>query len=783
MASRSVHRTSRLPAGLMCGLLLVVPLTATGVALAQTAASGTAITVEGNRRVDADTIRSYFRQRDGEPLDAARIDAGLKALYASHLFEDVHVARQADRLTVTVVEAPIIDRIQFEGNRSLKDKQLMDELQSKPRAALMSATVQADVARLSEIYKRSGHFDARVVPKTIARTADRVDLVFEIAEGTKTTIRHIDFAGNRAYAAYRLRGVIKSGETSLLSFLTGSGLYDPDRIEADRDLLRRFYLAHGYVDVRIIAARAEFDPAQKGIVVTFMIEEGELYRFGGVDVQSQMPEVDGRAFLGGLKVRPGATYDAGAIEKTADDLTIALAKQGHPFGTVRPRSDRNPQTRTVDVVFTIEQGPRTYVERINIRGNTRTRDYVVRREFDIAEGDAFNRALVDRAERRLKKLDVFKTVKITSEPGSAPDRVIVNVDVEDQQTGDLTFGVGYSTADGVIGNIGVSERNLLGRGQYAKMSLTYGQYAKAFDVGFVEPYFLGSRMSLGVDVFGKETSPSSYQSYGSDTYGVSLRLDAPLTEETSAALRYSIYNQSVTLDPTAATNGTVSLPIQQAALAGPSWVSMIGYTLAYDTLDNRKGPTDGTRAEFKQDLAGLGGDVHFLKSAEDVRVYHEITPDVVGMARLQSGVLTPWGGQDVPLINRFFGGPTLVRGFAPYGIGPRDLTPGSTMDNLGGTMFWGTTAEAQAAIPYLPADFGLKVAVFADAGSVRVASGQVPALSQSFTLGNSSAIRSSVGVGLIWGSPFGPIRVDYAVPTSKASYDVTQRFNFSAGGF
>ena len=755
-----------------------------GLRLASAQSPITSIAVEGNRRVEADAIRGYFKPHAGEPLDAAAVDAGIKALYASGLFTDVKIARAADRLTVTVVEAPIIDRVQLEGNHGLKDKQLTDELQSKPRSALIAATVQADVARIVDLYKRSGRYDVRVVPKTIARTADRVDLVFEISEGEKTTVKRIDFVGDRAFAASRLKGVIKTGVTNVLSFLTGSDVYDADRIEADCDLLRRFYLAHGYADVRISAARAVLDPAQKGIVVTFTIEEGEPYRFGTIDIQSRIAQLDTRSLAGELKMRAGDTYNAAAIDKTVDDLTIGLARRGFPFGAVRSRGDRDPALKTIDLVFTVEEGGRTYVERINIRGNARTRDYVIRREFDIAEGDAFNRALIDRAERRLKALAYFKTVKIATEPGSAPDRVVVDVDLEEQQTGDFTFGVGYSTVDGVVGNVSVSDRNFLGSGQTAKTSLTLGQYSKAFDVGFVAPYFLGTGLSFGVDLFGKTTSSSSYQSYGSDKYGIGFQLGMPVTEEVSAALRYSLYNQNVTLDPSA-TTATVSLPVQQAALMGPSWVSMVGYTLAYDTLDSKKSPTEGVRAEFRQDLAGVGGDVNFLKTAEDVRAYHEIAGDVVGMARVQSGVLTPWGGQDVPLINRVFGGPQLVRGFAPNGFGPRDLTPGSTMDNIGGTLYWGTTAEAQSTIPYLPSDFGLKFAVFADAGSVRASGSQanIPALSQSFVLGNSSMIRSSFGAGLIWGSPFGPIRVDYAVPVTKKSYDVTQRLGFSAGGF
>jgi outer membrane protein insertion porin family len=754
---------------------------------APTARAEDAIEVHGNRRVEAATIRSYFAPRAGEAdfpresLDEKAVDAGLKALYASGLFTDAKVTRAGGRLIVTVVEAPVIDRIAYEGNHSLKDKDLAGEIQSKVRGALIAATVQADVTRLTELYRHAGRFDAHVVPKTVAHGSDRVDLIFEIAEGAKTTIKRIDFAGNRAVAAWRLEGVIKTGQGSLLSFLTGSDLYDPDRVEADRDLLRRYYLDHGFADVRVAAARAELDPAAQGIVVSFAVEEGEPYRFGKVDIVSNLPQVDGRSLAGALAARAGDTYDATLIEKTVDDLTIALARRGHPFAAVRASAERNPQAHTIDLTFTIEPEPPRYVERIVIRGNGKTRDYVIRREFDLMEGDAYNRALIDRAERRLKALEYFKSVKITTEPGSAADRVIVDVDVAEQETGDWNFGIGYSTVDGVVGNVSVSERNLLGLGQYVKVSTTLAQYSKALGVSFVQPYLLGSRVSLGVDVFGRQSAQNSWQSYGTATYGTGFRFALPITDELTAQLRYSIYNQSVTIDPSQV-SGTISLPIQQAAAAGPAWVSMVGYSLIYDTRDRRRSPTEGLYAEYKQDIAGLGGDVNFIKTQEDARYYHAITADVTGIARVQSGYLTPWGGQDVPLLNRFFGGPTLVRGFAPNGIGPRDLTPGSTRDNIGGTAFWGTSAETQASIPYLPSDFALKFAVFADAGSVW-GGGNIPSLSGSFTTGSAGVMRSSVGAGLIWDSPFGPLRVDYAMPLTKTSYDVTQRMSFSAGGF
>jgi outer membrane protein insertion porin family len=740
------------------------------------------ITVEGNRRVEADTIRSYFQVASGEALDPVKIDAAIKALYASGLFKDVAIERTADGLTVRVVEAPVIDRIQFEGNKSLKDKQLTSEVQSKPRGTLTPAQVQADVARIAELYRHSGRFNARIEPKIIEHGENRVDLIFEISEGEKTTVRRIAFVGNRAYSARQLKDAIKTSETGLLSFLSGNDIYDADRVEADRDLLRRFYLKRGYADARIVSAQAQFDAALKGIVVTFTIDEGEPYRFGTIDIDSHVPELDGHSLANRLLMRTGDVYNKEAIDKTIDDLTITLAKRGYPFGTVRARSGRNADGKLIDLVFSIEEGPRNYVERINIRGNRITRDYVIRREFDISEGDAYNRALIDRAERRLKALDYFKEVKITTEPGSAPDRVVVNVDVKEQQTGELSFGGGYSTTDGIVGNVSIGDRNFFGRGEAAKLSVTYGQYAKSGDLSFTEPYIFGTPMWFSADIFGKETSANSYQSYSSETYGVGFKLGMPLSETMSAQLRYSIYNQGISLDPSGTT--PVSLPIQQAAQMGPAWVSLVGYTLSYDTVDNKKNPTEGIHADLKQDVAGLGGDVNFVRTAEDVHYYHEIAEDVVGTARLQSGYITPWGGQDLPLIDRFFGGPQLVRGFAPNGFGPRDLTPGTTMDNIGGTAYWATTAEVQTGIPYLPSEMGLKFAVFADAGNVWVPGGQanIPALSQSLT-GNSSVIRSSFGAGLIWASPFGPIRVDYAYPVTKTGYDVTQRLHFGYGGF
>ena len=536
----------------MAGMLLAVALfgVPSGSALAQpaeTGASASAIVVEGNRRVDADTIRSYFRVAPGEHIDAAKIDSALKALYASGLFQDIRISHSGNRLVVTVVEAPVIDRLAFEGNNKIKDEQITQELQSKARGTLSRAMVQADVQRIIEVYHRNGRFDVQVTPKIIERPNNRVDLIFEIREGEKTGVKSIIFVGNHAYSDYRLKEVIKTSTSNFLSFLQTTDVYDPDRIEADRDLLRRFYLSHGYADVQVVSAVGEYDPAIKGFIITFTIEEGQQYRFGTVEVQSNIRAVNSESLRHVLRMRRGDIYNSDSVEKTVEDVTVEISKHGYPFATVRPRGDRNPQDRTISVVFLLDEGARAYIERINIRGNTRTREYVIRREFDISEGDPYNRALVDRAERRIKSLGFFKTVKVTNEPGSAPDRVVINVDVEEQSTGDFSVMGGYSTADGFMAQVSISERNLLGTGRYGKASVTYGQYIRGAELSFVEPYFLDQRLSGGVDLFARESLSSPYLSYGTETIGTNLKLGVPLREDLSLQARYSIYWNQINL--------------------------------------------------------------------------------------------------------------------------------------------------------------------------------------------------------------------------------------------
>ncbi len=840
-------RGGLLAALIMFGAPVVAPIGATFVsssALAQTVQS---ISVEGNRRVEVETIRSYFKPGPGGRLDQAAIDDGLKALIETGLFQDVRINRGAGgQIIVSVVENPVIGRIAFEGNKKIKDEQLTAEVQSKARGTFSRAMVQSDTLRIAEIYRRSGRYDVRVTPEIIEQPNNRVDLIFTIEEGVKTGVKSIDFVGNNAFSAYRLRDVIKTHESNLLSFLASNDIYDPDRVEADRDLIRRFYLKNGFADVQVVAALTEYDPEKKGFNVTFKIEEGSQYRVGAVDFRTSIPNFDPTSMRSYSRVNVGSLYNVESVEKSVEEMQVEASRRGYAFAIVRPGGDRNFEAHTVSVVFNIDEGPRTYIERINLRGNTRTRDYVIRREFDISEGDAYNRALVDRAERRLKNLDYFKSVKITTEPGSSSDRVILIVDMEEKSTGDFSVSGGYSTTDGALAEVSISERNLLGRGLFAKAAVTYGQYARGYSLSFVEPYLLDYRVALGLDLYQRQQLSNSYISYGTKTLGFSPRLGFSLREDLSLQLRYSIYQQEISLpsylancnnvlgsaafNPSPAfansqtppidlsstnglgcySDGEASLPVRKELANGATLTSALGYSLNYNTLDNNKNPTDGLLIDFRQDFAGVGGDVTYLKSVMDAKYYAPLVSDIIGLVHLQGGILTQVGNNDIRMLDHFQMGPNLVRGFAPNGIGPRDINPFDTQDALGGTKYWGASFELQMPFWFLPKEVGLKGAVYADAGGLYDYKGPtswafnpvngtgtnevnvpgcIPSTTNPVSAGtctgliydDSKVIRTSVGIGLIWQSPFGPLRFDYAVPLTKGQYDRVQQFRFGGG--
>ena len=816
------------------------------------------IVVEGNKRVEAATVRSYFRANANGRYDEAARDTGLKALIETRLFDNISVDRSGGRLIVHVHEAPILGKVAFEGNKRVKDTDLTPVIDSKPGGSLQRAVVQSDVNKIIEAYKHLGRDDVSVKPVTIDRGNDRVDLVFEVTEGVKTPVRQISFVGNTAFGRRQLAAVIKTSQSSFLSFITGGDVYDPDIVNNDRELLRNYYRRKGYADVNVPPVQAEYDPATKGFTLTYTIEEGPLYRFGDVTVDSHVDGVDPGKLRRLLTVQQGATFDGSALDRNDEKISAELARLGYPFSRVQSRTTRDEAGKRIDIAFIIDQGPRAYIERINIHGNLRTRDYVIRREFDIGEGDPYNHALIERGERRLNNLDYFKSVHISTRPGSAPDRVIVTIQVEDKPTGSVSVSGGYSTLEGPLVEVAFTETNFLGRGEYVRLSATRGLYSNGWGVTFTEPYLFDQRLAGGFDLYHKQQLENIYALYATTTTGINLRLGVPITEELTFQPNYSLYSSQITIPndsslpygdcnnptplpdnvwggsfttagqtaPQAASivsncllNGEASAAIKEAAAQGQIITSLVGYSLIWDSLDNRKNPTQGAHAEFHQDIAGLGGNSDFVRETIDGKVYYPITDDFVGMLRVQGGRIDQIGSGFLPLVDNFNLGPTLVRGFAPGGIGPRDISDPNNIyaNSLGGTTYFGGTAEVQFPIFGLPREVGLKGALFVDAGTLTGYSGQsnlssllgynycsvngvynypkgsngngtglsrgvIPLTQPScVTVDDENVIRTSVGASLIWASPMGPIRIDFALPIIKGKYDQVQYVNFSGG--
>lgn len=776
------------------------------------------IEVLGNHRVDSETIRAYL-----ESGDLAKAEKELKA---TGLFASVSVRRVSGHIVVRVTENNIVNQVAFEGNSKLKGSEIVDQLQTKSRGPFDPAVAQSDAQHILEIYKRSGRGLANVSYRTVDLPNGRLDVVFTIKEGDKTGVKQIKFVGNQAFSDSKLRGLMSTTEMNFLSFFKTSDVYEADRISADAEAIRRYYLKNGYTDVQITQAGGVFDATVGGWVVTVGVNEGPQYRISAIHVDSRLKDVSGDMLVKDIRLAVGDVYNGDALEKSVETMTRSVGRAGYAFAQVHPRGDRDTAARTVALNFIVEEGPRVYVERINIHGNTRTRDYVIRREFEVGEGDPYNRVLIDRAERRLNGLGFFKSVRITNAPGTSPDRVIINVEVEDQSTGSFGFAAGYSTADGIIGEVSLTETNFLGRGQYLKVALSGGSNSKGIELNFTEPNFADQRIAAGFDLFRKQTDATKYAYYQNWVTGGTLRAGLPITDDFTFGARYSLYASTIKIPNTTTkpyddctnpligttpgtpgapaltatssclSNGEASLAVKQ--LRGTKITSLVGYTLEYNTLDDRKNPTGGIYAEFKQDFAGLGGDSHFVRTTADARYYREIMDEVVGFVRVQGGHIQGFGKNKLRLTDNFNLGPDLVRGFAPSGIGPRDISDITSINSnaLGGTTYFGGTAEIQFPIFGMPREVGLKGAVFADAGTLFGFHGQTnfgggactpnnsaPTFTQGtcIQVDDSRKIRSSVGVSILWASPLGPIRFDYAWVISKGKYDQKQAFRFSGG--
>ncbi|MEP3483686.1 MAG: outer membrane protein assembly factor BamA [Sneathiella sp.] len=739
-------------------------VSAVNIAHAQSANSISAIRVEGNRRIEASTIQSYLLFSVGSPYNRSRVDKSLKALFNTGLFADVTIRRDSSAIVVNVVENPIINRLAFEGNRRIEDGVLGAEIQLRPRIVYTRARVQNDVQRIITVYRRSGRFAAVVEPKVIQLEQNRVDLVFEINEGEQTGIKKIRFVGNKKFPDKRLLSQISTDETRWYNFLSSSDTYDPDRLTFDRELLRRYYLSKGYADFRVVSAIAELTQDRDGFFITFALDEGQQYAFGTIDVESEIKDLQPDAIRALLTTFEGETYNADAIEESVQAITFELGKLGYAFVNVRPKVNRDPENLTIGITYQIKKGPRVYVERINITGNVRTLDHVIRREFRLAEGDAFNTAFLRRSRSRIRALNFFEKVEVTQEQGNSDDKTIINVDVQEKSTGELSIGAGFSTTDSVSGDLTIRERNLLGRGQDLRFKISLGTENQNIDLGFTEPYFLGKVLSAGFDIFNVRNDLQDESGHDLEKLGFRLRTGFPIKENIGAVINYTLSNEEIS-------NVSAGASSIVRRSQGEFLTSAIGYSLNFNYLDDSVLPTEGDKYTFGQTYSGLGGDVYSISTtAEYIRFFAIYEDDVVLSLGGNAGYIFGLG-EDVILAQRFNIGGRSFRGFAKSGIGPRDS---ATDDALGGNAYIVGKAEVRFPMGF-PEEFGLLGRTFIHAGTLTGIDDNDPIIS------DEPSIRASAGFGVNWTSPFGPLQVNVSYPFLKEDFDEDEVFQLEFG--
>lgn len=748
------------------------------------------IEVRGNRRVDAETIRNYVGIRPGRNFSGSDVDDAVKRLFDTGLFSDVRINQAGSTLVVTVDEHSIVNQVLFQGNKRIKDADISRQIQLRPRGSFSSAMLEADAETIRQAYARIGRDDAVVSTETVDLGDNRVNVVFNVQEGGRTKIATIAFEGNSAFSDGRLRDVISTRRSNVLSWLTRNDIYDEDRLRADEEALRRFYYNRGFADFRVISSQGVLDPASNAYNISFVIDEGQRYRFGSIEVESTIDGLGEDVLRSQIKTRSGNYYSAKDVEDTLIGLSERAAGLGYAFAQVTPRGDRDFENATISVVYTIDQGPRAYIERIEIRGNTRTRDYVIRREFDISEGDAFNQVLIQRAKRRLEDLDFFASVNVATAPGTEPDQVVLVVDVVEKSTGELSIGGGYTTGGGPNSGFSVegsiAERNFLGRGQSIRLAVAGGRNSRDYMVSFTEPYFLGRRISAGFDIY-RQTREYDY--YRSQLTGGTVRFGLPITQALTTQLAYNLTQEKYEYRASCDTNENgvidageclvggdpaLSPYIQTAIDTQSPWTkSSVSGSIIYNTIDNIRNPRSGTYLNFTTEVAGLGGDAKWVKFTGRGSYYHTLSHelDLVGLVSAGGGHIQSYGSGTLRVFDHFQSTERIIRGFKHNGIGPYDAV---SRDHLGGTTYFNASAELQFPLPLLSEGLGFRGAAFVDAatlyGNKLTGSGTV--------LGTDMEWRASAGASIIWASPFGPLRVDYAVPFLKEDGDIVQNFSF-----
>ncbi len=751
------------------GLMVVVSSMQTAQAQDVYGASGAEIKeirITGTQRIEPATVMNYLDAKVGDHMTQTTLDSALKSLFATGLFADVVLRQKSNTLEVHVTENPVLNEIAFEGNKKIDDDQLKSEIQLKPRQVFTRAKVQADVNRLYQLYQRQGRFSVKIDPKIINLDQNRVNLVFEINEGDVTKVVAIRFVGNNHYGDDKLRSVLATKEKRWYRFLTSDDRYDPDRLAYDQELLRKFYLSQGYADFRVISANAELARGRDEFFITIAVEEGERYHVGKVAINSSLRNFDAKVLNQYITAKTGDWYDAGQMEKITDKMTDALGDLQYAFVSVHPDVQRNAASHTVDITFTINETPRVYVERIDINGNVRTQDKVIRRQLALVEGDPFNKSKLAKSEQKIKDLGYFEKVSVTPQQGSAPDKTVLDVNVTEQSTGELSLGAGFSTSDGPLADIRLHEKNFLGKGQDVLLATTIAGKRTEFDASFTEPYFLDRDLAAGIDLFHMTRNLKDYSSYDQRETGGGFHFNYPLSDKWRQTVRYRIEdNQIYNVD----SDASRFVRDQEG-----KWItSAVSQQITYDNRDSTLFPTNGFYGWLDTELTGLGGDSHYVQGKLGGSYYYPVADNWVANVLAEGGAMTGYNNKDVRINERFFLGGDNLRGFETSGVGPRDTT--GSEDALGGNYFYRGSAELSFPLG-LPQEMGVAGHAFTDVGSLWNADGVT-----GLGVVDQNAIRGSAGFGLSWRSPLGPIRVDLAYPYLKKDYDKVQPFRFSFG--
>jgi outer membrane protein insertion porin family len=718
------------------------------------------IIVEGAERIEPGTVKSYLLIREGDQYDIRRIDRSLKSLFATGLFADVSIRQQSGTLIVRVVENPVINRIAFEGNKALETESLETEVSLRPRVIYTRSKVQADVKRLLTIYRLEGRFAVTIEPKVIQLPQNRIDLVFEISEGDPTEVRSVRFVGNRKFSDRRLQGVVETKESVWYRVFSSNTVYDPDRVTLDREMLRRFYLSEGFADFRVNSAVAELTSNRKDFFITYTVEEGTRYALGEIKVLAKLRDLKSDQIRAVIDIKKGDWYDITQVDDSIDAITDKVGELGFAFVDVRPRVKRDRKKKVIDITFEVKEGPRVFVERIDISGNVRTLDKVIRREFQLIEGDAFNSAKIRRSRQRLRNLGFFKTVNVKQIPGSAPDKAVVKVDVQEKSTGSISVGAGFSSSVGAIGELSLTERNFLGRGQRLGLKLTLASERSQIDLSFTEPYFLDREIRAGIDIFQVRQNLQDTNSIDTSRTGMRLRTGYRLTDDLSQNWSYTIRRQKIDdVD-----DGAAELI---KAEIGTEYGSEIGHRISFASRSRSK---SGYNLSLQTDLAGLGGTLKHLRNVFDASYFIPVADEWILSVGGRTGYIIGLG-KDVHFRERFFLGGDQLRGFETGGVGPRDAP---TKDGLGGEWLYSGSVELKFPLG-LPNEFGITGRMFTDLGST----GQLTPKDSNTQ--DTGSLRASTGVGLTWDSPFGPVGMDAAIPLVKEDFDITEVFRVNFG--